>query len=237
MKIRLASAVIALLLSLPGSATYAQFGVTGSNSGQAAGWLAGVQAGHNWQSGAFVYGIETDLSGIALKTSFNTFPNAFPPTTINTSSNIAWYGTLRGRFVWSAGQWLFFGTGGLAYGGFHLASTVTIQGNGTNALQVQDSGIGWVGGGGIAYKYSPHLVFTLNYQYVDLGTVSYASTVFLSTQTASEHARFQVVTFGVSWLFGPDGSNGMWVGNYVGGHAGGGSGNNTRVTYGVEPPL
>jgi len=228
-----------LLLLLPGSAAYAQFFVNGMNSGHAASWLAGIQAGHNWQSGAFVYGIETDLAGTALKTDFNTFPNAFPPTTINTNSNVEWYGTLRGRFGWSAGQWLFFGTGGLAYGSVDLNSTLTIQGNGTNVIEVADSRIGWAGGGGIEFKSSPHLIFTLNYQYVSLGTLSLSSTNFLSTQTATQHAQFQVVTFGVSWLFTPDGAgpHGLWEGNYFGGHAGGAWGNRTSVTYGLEPPL
>jgi hypothetical protein len=41
------------------------------------------------------------------------------------------------------------------------------------------------------------------------------------------------VTFGVSWLFAPDGKgpHGIWEGNYIGGHVGGDWGNKTNATY------
>jgi outer membrane immunogenic protein len=231
-------AAIAAMLSLSGSAAFAQpFLVFGSNSGHGASWLAGIQAGHNWQSGSFVYGIETDLSGTGLKTNFNTLLNTFPPATINTNSEIEWYGTVRGRFGWSAGQWLFYGTGGLAYGSVDLNSTITF--NGTNSVRINDWRAGWVGGGGIEYKWSPNLIFSLNYQYINLGTLSFSSTKFISAQAGSDHAQFQVVTLGVSWLFTPDGNgpHGLWQGDYIGGHAGGDWGNGTSATYATSPPL
>ncbi len=236
MKVRL---IIAALLLLAPETAFAQFFVTASNSGHAASWLAGVHAGHNWQSGSFIYGIETDLSGTALKTDFNTVIPTFPPTPINTNANIEWYGTVRGRFGWSAGQWLFYGTGGLAYGSVSLNSTMTVPFVGVNAVQINDSRIGWVGGGGIAFKSSPHVIFSLNYQYVDLGRISFSSTdtAGISVQTGSQRAQFQAVIFGISWLFTPDGSgpHGLWAGNYIGGQAGGDWGNRTSAMYAVQP--
>jgi hypothetical protein len=54
-----------------------------------------------------------------------------------------------------------------------------------------------------------------------------------------EHARFQVFTAGISWLFPPAGGarNGAWEGLYAGGQGGGAWGNNTSAVYSsVSPP-
>jgi len=44
----------------------------GSNSSSASSWLAGAQAGYNWQSGSVVYGVEADIAGTGLKNTMNT---------------------------------------------------------------------------------------------------------------------------------------------------------------------
>ena len=78
-------------------------------------WVAGAQTGYNWQQGSWVYGLETDLSGTGLKSSMSgglTAPCV--NDTANTSANVDWYGTVRGRAGWTAGKVLFYGTGGLA---------------------------------------------------------------------------------------------------------------------------
>jgi outer membrane immunogenic protein len=232
MKARLIAAV-AMLLVLSGSTAFAQALITAtqSNSGQAASWLAGVQAGHNWQSGSLVYGIETDVSGMGLKTSFNTAFAAFPALMVNTNNSIDWYSTFRGRLGWAVGQWLFYGTGGAAYGGGDLNSTMTSPLT-NNILHLNDELFGWVGGGGIEYKWSPTVMLSLNYQYVDLGSVNFSSRVAGSTQFGSAHAQFQAVTFGISFMgFVPDGPHGIWEGNYLGAHAGGVWGDSTSATY------
>jgi outer membrane immunogenic protein len=231
MKVRLIAAV-AMLLLLPGSTAFAQVLIANqSNSGQAASWLAGVQAGHNWQSGSLVYGIETDVSGMALKTSFNTAFAAFPALMVNTNDNIDWYSTFRARLGLAAGQWLFYGTGGAAYGGVGLNSTMTSPLT-NNIVHLNNGLFGWVGGGGIEYKWSPTVILSLNYQYVDLGSLNFASAVPGSIQFGSAHAQFQVVTFGISFVgFVPDGPHGIWEGNYVGAHAGGVWGDSTSATY------
>lgn len=232
MKIRLI-AVVAMLLLLPGSTAFAQALIVGtqSNSGQAASWLAGAQVGHNWQSGSLVYGIETDVSGMALKTNFNTALAAFPALMVNTNDNIGWYSTFRGRLGWADGQWLLYGTGGAAYGGFRLNSTMTSPLT-TNIVNLNDGLFGWVAGGGIEYEWSPTVILSLNYQYVDLGSTNFLSRVPGSTQFGSANAQFQVVTFGISFMgFVPDGPHGSWEGNYIGAHAGGVWGDSTDATY------
>jgi outer membrane immunogenic protein len=236
MKVRIVAAVAALLM-LPGSAAVAQTLNTGAGSGSSSSWVAGIHAGHNWQSGSVVYGFETDMSGTALKTDFNAvlFGTVIvPPPTANTNANIEYFGTLRGRLGWAAGPVLFYGTGGLAYGNVDTSSAINGAGAPLGA-QTNDLRIGWAGGGGIEYKYSPNVIFSLNYLYVDLGTINLAApTGFGSAITGGNvHAQLQAVTLGVSWLFSPDGKgpHAPWEGNYIGGQAGGDWGNRTSASY------
>jgi outer membrane immunogenic protein len=175
MKIKTA-VVVAAMLTFSGSGAYAQLPPeNGSGSGSASSWVAGIHAGHNWQNDSVVYGIETDLSGTALKTDFNTVLHGvlFPTPEGNTNANIEYYGTVRGRLGWSAGQWLFYGTGGLAYGSLDINSMFGSPFQ--LGLQMNELRVGWVGGGGIEYKWSPNVIFSLNYQYVDLGRVGFST--------------------------------------------------------------
>src|SRR5476649_520170 len=118
MKAKIVAAIAALLV-LPELA-FAQ-GLPpsfGSNSASASAWLAGAQAGYNWQRGSVVYGLEADISGTGLKSTMNTTLQSLfvPPPTAFTTSSIDWYGTVRGRLGWATGPVMFYGTGGLAYG-------------------------------------------------------------------------------------------------------------------------
>jgi outer membrane immunogenic protein len=238
---------IAALLAVPASPAFAQFlpPSVGSASASASGWLAGAQLGYNWQRQSFVYGLEGDVSLMNLNSSMTTIlPVPFPfipnPTAM-TNAKMDWYGTFRGRLGWTAGPVLFYGTGGVAYGNVELNSTVS---NGQTSLSAQawSARVGWVAGGGIEYMARPDVIFSVNYQYVDFGHVSVASSepafgtpISLS---ASAHMQFQAVTAGVSWLFPPGdkGPHGAWEGMYVGGHAGGAWGDRTSASYSSPAP-
>ena len=235
---------IAALLAVPASPAFAGFlpppPSVGSASASAAGWVGGGQLGYNWQRQSFVYGLEGDVSLMNLNSSMTAIlPVPFPfipnPTAM-TNAKMDWYGTFRGRLGWTAGPVLFYGTGGVAYGNVELNSTVS---NGQTSLSAQawSARVGWVAGGGIEYMARPDVIFSVNYQYVDFGHVSLASSepafgtpISLS---ASAHMQFQAVTAGVSWLFPPGdkGPHGAWEGMYVGGHAGGAWGDRTSASY------
>jgi outer membrane immunogenic protein len=246
---------IAALLMLPELA-FAQ-GVLapafGSNFASASSWLAGAQAGYNWQSGSVVYGIEADIAGTGLKSTMNTTLQSvfIPPPTANTTSIIDWYGTVRGRLGWATGPVMFYGTGGLAYGRTNVNSIVTDNVLLTSLIS-QSSSVkaGWVAGLGIEYLLRPNLIVSLGYQYVDLGTTSLvaSSPGGLLNQSVSARGQFQTVSVGLSWLFPPSGPvlvdgpkyakarvtpvvSEPWRGFYAGGHAGGAWGNSTSASY------
>jgi opacity protein-like surface antigen len=210
---------------------------TGYNSANASSLLAGAHAGYQWQNGSAVYGFETDLSAMHLHSSMNgtlTFPPPFSPEGVtSTNASINWYGTLRGRLGVTTGPLLFYGTGGLAYGHVGLNSSVGLEGSLLNS-SLSSTRAGWVGGVGMDYMYRRDLIFSLSYQYVDLGTLNLASamaTPVLLGQSASAHAQFQTVMAGFSFRFAPTGASGPWQGGYVGGHVGGAWGLPTDASY------
>jgi outer membrane immunogenic protein len=212
---------------------------SGSNSASASSWVAGGHAGYNWQNGSTVFGFETDLQATHLQSSMNgglMYPFDFPPFPNDfaaTSATIDWYGTLRGRVGLAEGPWLFYGTGGLAYGAVALSSSFRTFDLLTSA-STSATNAGWVAGVGVEYLVSPNVSFSLGYQYVDLGTLSLSSsdsTFFTVSQTANANARFQTIMAGISWHFAPAPS-GPWAGGYVGGNAGGAWGDDANAAYG-----
>src|ERR1039457_4919083 len=238
-RFRFAAFIVAGVFLLSVSAAYAQvlcIDGGGSNSATGSGWVAGAQAGYNWQQGSWVYGLETDLSGTGLKSSMSGgLVNPCPNDVANTSAKIDWYGTVRGRAGWTAGNVLFYGTGGFAYGKVDLSSSFSTAGLSLNS-DTSSVRAGWVAGAGIEYLLQPNLTLNLGYQYVDLGTASLASSTTLGgsliAQTASAHATFHVVTVGFNCQFSPAGAASMpWQGLYVGGHAGGAWGLSTDANY------
>jgi outer membrane immunogenic protein len=228
-------------------------GPSGANAANATGFLFGGHAGYNWQQGATVFGFETDLQSIQLNSSMSgglmgspLFPLT-PLDTARTTGSVDWYGTFRGRVGYAAGPWLFYGTGGLAYGGVRLDSSFTafgaLGGLPTSAVASQVRA-GWVGGAGVEYLLRPDLSLTFNYQFVDLGRLNLASTAsalgpFTVSQTASTHAQFQAAMVGFSWHLPPSGSwllppaGGMapWAGAYGGLQLGGAWGNDADARY------
>jgi len=237
MKIKFAI-VFGASLAMFASSASAQILVTGSgaNSASARSWVGGAHAGYNWQSNSWVYGVETDLSATHLNSAMNTALTD-GITTANTNADVDWYGTLRGRLGWTQGPVLLYGSGGLAYGRVDLNSSMSMPGL---TLNTQTSSVktGWVAGGGLDYLWLPNVIVGVQYQYVDLGSVNLASSITVFgptslTQSANAHAKFQVVTAGISWLFSPAGSHahGGWQGLYAGGQIGGAWGNDASAGY------
>jgi outer membrane immunogenic protein len=220
------------------------FPLSGSNSASASSWLGGAQLGHNWQRNAFVYGLETDISAMHLKSEMNTvLRRPGEVLTADTNSSVDWYGTFRGRIGWATGPILLYGTGGFAYGNVKLNSNVDLDIIRFNSYSLSSLTstlrTGWVAGGGIEYLWYPNVILNLGYQYVDLGTINLNSSMATPnlSQSAGVHAQFSVVSVGLSWLFAPTDtvSQAPWAGTYVGGHVGGAWGNSTNASYSFRP--
>lgn len=157
----------------------------------ASGFIGGGQAGYNYQSGSFVYGIETDFqyanqTGAASVTAPIIGFNA--PETTSAQQQLKWFGTLRPRLGFTVTpSLLVYATGGLAYG--QVASTTTVvsfpgPGLGTfcgppfeSLLCGSGSGssirAGWTVGAGAEYGLTQHWSIKAEYLYIDLGQESY----------------------------------------------------------------
>lgn len=241
MRMKLVIAVAAMLaMSVSSASAQALVFGSGANSASARGWMGGGHAGYNWQSNSWVYGIEADISGLHLDSTANTALND-GVTTARMNADVNWYGTVRGRLGWAQGPALFYGSAGLAYGRTDLNGSMNTPGLSLNT-PTSATKTGWVAGGGIDYLLTPNVIVGVQYQYVDLGSASLASSAAAAgpiglTQSANVHAQFQVVMAGVSWLFSPGGSGRGMRGFYAGGQGGSAWGNDASAVYSsVVPP-
>ncbi len=98
----------------------------GFRSPEASSWLAGVQAGYNYQYRNWVFGAEVDVQGTDLTRSHNSFnPNALivnPGTaailnveTYRGRAEIDWFGTARGRIGVAFDRVMVYGTAGAIF--------------------------------------------------------------------------------------------------------------------------
>jgi outer membrane immunogenic protein len=92
------------------------------------GFIGGGQAGYNWQTGAFVLGVVTDFDGTTLSKNFNfssapygvVGPFFNDVLNVNAKASLDWLGTTRAKIGFVAtpdNRLMFYGTGGVAYGG------------------------------------------------------------------------------------------------------------------------
>jgi outer membrane immunogenic protein len=158
----------------------------GLGSGNA-GFIGGGQAGYNWQTGSFVFGVETDFDGTTLSRSRNivgpTFfnPNIFANDflTLNSKVSLDWLGTTRGRVgfvVTPDNRLMIYGTGGVAYGGG--TANINFFDNATGAFwsgNTSATRVGWVAGAGVEYAFTNNWTLRGEYLYANLGSRNFTT--------------------------------------------------------------
>jgi outer membrane immunogenic protein len=202
--------------------------ITGPNS---KGGVYGFQAGYNQQWGAWVGGLEIDLSGTGIKGT-NVFargahPCAFDPADFTCSRSESFQdkfdglGTVRARIGFLA--WpnvLFYGTGGLAWTRFvqtvdssETIATALASQTFTSHTATPTWRFGWSAGAGVEGKIWGNWLLRveyLHYDFGDSGDSSFVSTfteVGFPTQVQSSsittnHLTVDVVRVGLSYKFG-----------------------------------
>jgi outer membrane immunogenic protein len=118
--------------------------------------MAGLTFGYNAQSGAWVYGIETDIDG-----AWNKGTNTLGAPCLGCEVRITYLGTVRGRAGYAVGQSLPFITGGFAYGG--------VQAGLPTREKDTDNKSGWTAGGGVEYALPANWSLKTEYLYFELG--------------------------------------------------------------------
>jgi len=155
------------------------------------GWLGGVQAGYNWQTGNLVAGIEADVSAsqiggeasgtytlrpVFLVGDFDNYTGA-----VRLTEEIDYLGTLRGRLGYANANWLLYATGGFAWAHVkaslasnHVRLTNNFPLAGFPAAlngQASASGfnIGYAVGAGGEWAFAPLWSVKAEYLYLNLG--------------------------------------------------------------------
>ena len=152
-----------------------QWGDTTNNPTNPSGLAGGVQLGYNWQSGAFVFGGETDLQISGADDTFAPWKFSNP-----------WFGTLRGRAGYAVNNVLFYGTLGLAYGG--------VRGE-VVGLSESKTHIGWTAGAGVEVGLNPAWSARAEYLYIDLSDRAYTIT------GVKNGVESNLLRFGVNYHF------------------------------------
>lgn len=149
----------------------------------ASGFLGGVQAGYNWQSGQIVYGVEADFQGSTVKSSISGFGG-------DIETKIDWFGTVRARIGYTpVDRFLVYGTGGFAYGHDKTSAGGGFSFSKTNA--------GWTVGGGVEYAINTNWTFKSEYLYTDLGK----STFTIGGTNLDITDKFHTVRVGLNYKF------------------------------------
>jgi outer membrane immunogenic protein len=152
-----------------------EWGTVFNNPAKPSGFEGGVQAGYNWQTGSFVFGVEGDIQATAADDTFAPWKFSNP-----------WFGTVRGRLGYAFNNILFYGTAGLAFGELR-AETFGLSETHTNA--------GWTAGVGAEFGLAQNWSAKIEYLYVDL-----ADSNFVVTGMTNGY-RFGLVRAGVNYHF------------------------------------
>lgn len=152
-----------------------QWATTSNSPTDPSGIAGGAQLGYNWQSGQFVYGVETDFQ-----------VSGADDTVAPVEFTNPWWGTLRGRggYLWN--NFLLYATLGLAYG------DVKAQ---TAGLTETKTHLGWAGGAGVEVALNTAWSAKAEYLYVDLDKRGYTVTGTRNGLTSN------MLRFGVNYHF------------------------------------
>ncbi|WP_108882781.1 outer membrane beta-barrel protein [Anderseniella sp. Alg231-50] len=134
------------------------------------GLIGGAQLGYNLQHDRFVFGLEADFNGADLSTEPGSLIS-FGPLQLGTfTSDVNWFGTARARAgILLDDDFLFYATGGLAYGEVSNSFGVSFRGRGSSVSNT-DIRLGWTAGAGVETMLRSNMKLKLEYLYVDLGS-------------------------------------------------------------------
>jgi outer membrane immunogenic protein len=153
----------------------------GIGNGQS-GFIGGGQAGYNWQTGAFVLGVVTDFDGTTLSKTFNSTSAPFggpglffgDELNVNAKASLDWLGTTRAKVGFVAtpdNRLMFYGTGGVAYGGGSSHFSIFDNNNGIFfGGSPSSTRVGWTVGAGVEYALTNNITIGAEYLYADLGS-------------------------------------------------------------------
>lgn len=171
--------------------------LTGSLDISAGGFLGGVQAGYNWQSGSFVYGVEADFQGSAIDATTGISLGIPGGGSISgeIGTEVEWFGTIRARLgATVTDSLLAYVTGGAAYGRTNSYASVDVLGS----VSAKNTEWGWTAGAGVEYAVTQNVTLKTEYLYTDLGKATLYSAPGISLEN---DVSFHTVRVGINYKF------------------------------------
>jgi outer membrane immunogenic protein len=176
--------------------------VPASMSKDKSGFIGGVQAGYNWQTGAWVLGVEADVNYVGAKSTAS-FVNPLGDV-VSARSDLRWLGTGRLRAGYAFDRFLVYATGGVAFGDVKQTAGYWSAGVPLYYGSKSEMRAGWTLGGGVEYAITNNVTVKGEYLYYDLGK-STVSVDPVGVAGASYAARVKndghIVRAGLNWKF------------------------------------
>ncbi len=173
------------------------------------GFIGGAQAGFNWQSGSFVFGVEGDIAFTTAKgTQSFAVPTIIPGifVTGNAQAKLDYLATIRGRIGYTiTPTMLAYVTGGLAIGGGSVSATAAaFPLPFVWAGSAPSTRAGWTLGAGLEYALSNNWSLKGEYLYYNLGESKLVASEFLLPSAATYNVKRDghVFRLGVNYRFG-----------------------------------
>jgi outer membrane immunogenic protein len=160
------------------------------------GFLAGGQAGFNYQIGQFVLGIEGQISWTDIGRSTVT---TIGGVTLTDDVNLNWVATVAARFGFAFGNALLYAKGGVAFADWNANFRTSNFGTIVNAGNTET---GWMVGGGLEYGFAPNWSAKIEYNFMSFD-LDRSSFTFGGVTSAIDHnLDIHVVKAGINYRFG-----------------------------------
>jgi outer membrane immunogenic protein len=171
------------------------------------GFIGGGQIGYDWQASPnWLFGLVADFEGAHINASGDTtFGFGTSTITESISNSLDFLATGRMRLGLTAGNWLFYGSGGVAVG--DVSSTVGLRSTSSGGNIFEFSGSnretldGWAAGAGFNYALTRNWIAGVDYLHYDLGHTSVTATTGCCAMTASQKVGGDIVRGVVNYKF------------------------------------
>jgi outer membrane immunogenic protein len=155
-----------------------------------AGWLAGVQAGVNFQMDSIVVGLEGDIAWTDISGDSGDADEDILETDVN------WLGTVRGRLGFAADSFLLYGTAGVAFAGVD-STLIDTWADPDNVITNNGSRVGWVAGIGAEAMVTEDLSLKAEFLYHDFGSEDFD----FGGEEGTQSLNVSTFKVGLNWHF------------------------------------
>ena len=163
-------------------------------------FMGGVQAGMNWQTGAFVFGIEGEFDWINGSSSRSLLAGTgLAGLGLWGDGGTKWMATAAGRLGYAVDNVLWYAKGGAGW----VNNTATIyNGGGTTLWTGTETSLGWLIGGGVEVGLTPNWTAKIEYQYLNLENWTGVPNIGQLQQNSVSVSRdIQTIKGGINYKF------------------------------------